>query len=202
MMKVLAFVLALIATPAHALDADIFSASLERAARSTLRNNVVLSIERAIEYLSTADPLGLGLRDIPQKRRHEIARAVYIAAATTGVQWRLLVAMAYVESALCTNMRGDKKPGKSGDRLYHWWSVGCLMVNMRWWGGYLSDIGLQQEDLLDYETGFVIGALILKHYQERYGFWNGVQRYNGIGKRARRYRERIASVYNDLQRRY
>ena len=189
----------LLATPAAALDANIFSASLERAARSVVRNNVILEIERAIDRLSTEDPLELGIAPIPKQRRHQIARAVYIAAVTTGANWKLLVAMAYVESALCTNLKGDKKPGTSGKSLYHWWSVGCMMVNMRWWGGYLSEIGLLQEDLLDYETGFVIGALILQYYQERYGFWKGVERYNGIGERARRYREKIRKVYDGLQ---
>jgi hypothetical protein len=201
MKKLLAWVLVctmfIIPSTALAIDSETVIATLALAEAT----NAVASPEivEAIWKIVQADPLGMR-RTMTVGQAEELAAAVSAASHATGTDWRLLLSISYVESNLCHQrwLKGDQKPGTTGKTLFDYWSVGCMQVNLRWWGTIVADAGLNQEDLLDYENGIVLGAMILKKYQDRYGWKEGIRRYNGTGHKATQYQAKVLKVYNTI----
>ena len=192
----LVFLLALLPIQVSAsVESTNIVSALERAAEIERLNNIG-EIGSAILTIVEQDPLKRGVA-VSSAKLYDLAVAVSKAARVTEVDWKLLLAISYVESNLCSDkaLKGDKKDIQSSSRrLYDYWSIGCMQVNLRWWGNAVHEAGLQQQDLLDYEKGIIIGALILKHKVDKYGWKEGIRRYNGKGKLSYIYQKKVLKV--------
>ena len=183
-----------LSTHAYAVDSSTIKKSLDTAKIINV-GYVANDIERAIKGILSSNPALQ--RRFTESKIKTLASAIAKASKITGVDWKIILAVSYVESRMCLVQRGDKKQNASGTKLFDFWSTGCMQVNLRWWGEIISDAGLKQQDLLDHEKSIIIGALILKHYiKQNGGDWDtGVKRYNGYGERAKIYQSKVLKIY-------
>jgi soluble lytic murein transglycosylase-like protein len=68
---------------------------------------------------------------------------------------------------------------------------GLTQIDWRWWGSFLQDLGIAQDeaDLFDPETSIEAGAAILAHLIDRYGsIERALEHYSGG---AREYSQKI-----------
>ena len=189
-MKKLLFIIALLVPlNSYALEPIAIKQAVTATVRS-YNHPDLLSVGKAILKIAEHKRI-----NIPQKDVFRLSTAVLHAHEVTGVDWRLLLAIATVETNLCQyRLFGDKKQGAEGERLFDYWSVGCMQVNTKWWGSALTEAGITQQHMLEYKTGITVGALILKKYLDRYGEHNGIKRYNGIGQMAENYRTKVYRI--------
>lgn len=133
------------------------------------------------------------------KKREILARSLLKAEVITGIDWRLLLAITKIESSLCLFVLGDKKKDVVGTgKISDYNSFGCMQVHWYWWGKDLQKAGLTKKALLDYETGIIVGATILKKYIDIYGWNQGIVKYNGSGPAAREYAKKVLKVFESL----
>jgi len=176
-----------------------------------LTENLKTALEQAEELpLTNFDKILFAIFEISEKQpamqEHlsvktiwELAEAISRVHTATGVDWKLILSISYVESRLCKgSLKGDKKRGRRGTRLSDYWATGCMQVHMRWWGPMVADAGLKQSDLLDWEKGMMVGAVIIDHLVKRYGIRTGIRKYNGSGPTAEAYRAKVLKVYNKI----
>ena len=195
--------IAMVLAVATAASAEISSDYIRGVIVASSRLNAYRTheVEAAIDRIIDRNPLGRNI-ELDKAHRHIVATSILKAHMLTGVDWRVLLAISYVESNLCSRMRGDRKPNTNtnADNLYSYWSVGCMQVNMRWWGPIIDRAGLKQADLLDVENGIIIGALILKMKIDKYGTINGIRRYNGAGPESYEYLNKVQLIVNVIER--
>jgi len=196
-MKTLILALFLLVAPfqAYAVRSTDISQAISAAETVKLHDTFLIAV--AIEKILEADPF-FQHRVMTNAAILKLAKDVEKASKVSGRRWELLLAISYVESNLCDEgwLKGDKKLNRTGKKLIDYDSIGCMQVNLKWWGEEISKAGLQQQDLLDSTNGIIIGALILTHKVDVYGWEEGIKRYNGIGIRAENYRTRVLTVLN------
>lgn len=134
----------------------------------------------------------------PDRKVKNVSLAIARAAMVSGVDWKILLTISYIESRMCLFKRGDRKANSYGNSLYSYWAVGCGQIHLKWWGAEITRAGLTQEALLDYQTNFIVTALIIRHYQDRFGFWEGVRRYNGSGYKSYQYLTKAKRIYANI----
>lgn len=144
-------------------------------------------ISEAINLIISIDP-HLQTEFTPNKII-SVANDVAIAQEVTGVDWRILLSVMYVESRMCHKkyLHGDGHLPKP--------SLGCMQVNTHYWGDSLKRAGIPAKALLNPETGIIVGAMILKKNIDRFGLAEGIKRYNGSGKAAADYRDKVLTIY-------
>jgi hypothetical protein len=145
-------------------------------------------IKNAIISIAESDKLVKA--DLTKDKLNTLGHAVAVAHELSGVDWRIILSVMYVESRLCHKdwLKGDK-------HLENYRSIGCMQVHTSWWGKKLKAAGIAKTDLLDYDIGIVIGSLILADRIDRYGFDEGIRRYNGTGPAAEAYRKKVMKAY-------
>jgi hypothetical protein len=198
----IALAVAVISVPnlGHAVSSSAITDSIKKAdSISFVEHTTNDDIVTVIRTLLRKDPLKQG-RVMTDAEISDISTNIVKASVVTGVDWKLLLAISYVESNICHKdwLRGDKKSNKSGKYLSDFWSVGCGQIHLKWWGEIISDAGLTQEDLLSSEYNLIISGLILKHKQDRYGYWGGVRRYNGTGQMSYNYLAKVKKVISSI----
>jgi hypothetical protein len=200
-MKAFVCILLILALPVSALAVSTSQlkdnlASLEvTEAPDTLELvDVLVAFQRIILSEEDADTRAYLLKRITHNQQLKVAAAILKASKITDIDWRLLLSIAYIESHACLNVRGDQKPNTDGKQLYDFWAVGCCQIHTKWWGNILADSGLTQEDLLDPEINFIFAAMILDKYQTKYGYWEGIRRYNGVGAPSIIYLNKVKSL--------
>lgn len=125
----------------------------------------------------------------------------------TGINYKVLISVAYVESGLnpyAVNVDGKSyffKSRESADRAvkrfigeYGSVDIGLMQVNYEIWGKYLN---LSIKQLLNPKINILIGAYILRHYIRKYGLsWTTIGRYHSSAFRANyNYRRKIKYIY-------
>jgi hypothetical protein len=146
-------------------------------------------IARAIVLIGQSEP-GVDAQ-LTGYRIHTIAKAIAKASEVSGVDWRLILAVAYVETGICNpkHMKGDSGIGGS---------FGCLQVFSPVWGKTLEKSGISKKDLLDTQKGIMVGAIILRSKVDQYGWKQGIKRYNGSGPKTDIYLANVLRIYKKI----
>ena len=125
----------------------------------------------------------------------------------TGVNYKILVSVAYVESGLnpyavdvdgrayfFKNKRAAVKAVKRYVREYQSVDIGLMQVNYEIWGQYLN---LPISKLFNPKINILIGAYILSHYIKKYGYsWKTIGRYHSARSWSNyNYRRKIQYIY-------
>ena len=125
----------------------------------------------------------------------------------TGVNYKILVSVAYVESGLnpyAVDVDGRAyffKSRESADRAvkrfiggYGSVDIGLMQVNYEIWGRYLN---LPVSQLFEPKINILIGAYILRHYIRKYGLsWKTIGRYHSAAYWSNyNYRRKIQYIY-------
>lgn len=129
----------------------------------------------------------------------------------TGVNYKILISVAYVESGLnpyAVDVNGRAYFFKSRERAvkaikryvreYNSVDIGLMQVNYEIWGRYLN---LPVRKLLDPKINILIGAFILRHYIRKYGYsWETIGRYHSAGNWENyNYRNKVRGIYGILR---
>ena len=188
-MKALILGLLLLTMPfsAYAVDSKSIVNSLNRVDIVQVDN--VSEVTSAIERIIKANPFNQSRR-IDSKGIRDLAIVVAKVSYVTKVDWKLILSISYIESSLCHPRWLESNQGLRD------WSVGCMQVNHRWWAKPVEGAGLSFNDLTETKAGMITGSLILKSKIKEFGWYEGIKRYNGIGKAADLYRHKVLSVYN------
>ena len=125
----------------------------------------------------------------------------------TGVNYKILVSVAYVESGLnpyAVDVDGrayffkDKgeavRAVKRYVREYSSVDIGLMQVNYEIWGRYLN---LPVSRMFNPRINILIGAYILRHYIKKYGYsWKTIGRYHSARSWSNyNYRRKIRYIY-------
>ena len=125
----------------------------------------------------------------------------------TGVNYKILVSVAYVESGLnpysvdvdgrAYFFKSRESAEKAVKRFIGGHSsvdIGIMQVNYEIWGRYLN---LTIKQLLNPKINILIGAYILRHYVKKYGYsWKTIARYHSADYQANyNYRKKIKYIY-------
>ncbi len=128
-------------------------------------------------------------------------------AKATGINYKILVSVAYVESGLnpyavdvdgrayfYKNKRMAVRAVKRYIREYSSVDIGLMQVNYELWGQYLN---LSIRQLLNPKTNILVGAFILSHYIRKYGYsWKTIGRYHSAEKWSNyNYRRKVKYIY-------
>lgn len=119
----------------------------------------------------------------------ELAHSISIASELSEIDSELLLAIAAVESQLCHKkwLKGDGGA-----------SMGCMQIYTPVWGKILTKANVSKKDLFDTRTNIVIGSLILREKINKYGYENGILRYNGNGEAAKQYLIKVQKLYKRI----
>jgi soluble lytic murein transglycosylase-like protein len=129
----------------------------------------------------------------------------------TGINYKVLVSVAYVESGLnpyavdvdgrayfFRNRAKAARAIKGYVREYSSVDIGLMQVNYEIWGRYLN---LSIRQLLNPKINILIGAFILRHYIRKYGYsWKTIGRYHSAEDWSNyNYRNKVRAIYGILR---